>query len=144
MSCFLPAEVVVVLTHGFAVKTGSGTFRIDHDRETPSTTTEFGVHGLTLTTHLSLGDLHYYDAALLRPGGGRLPRLYLALRTQELTQTKQSKARFQYATVRAPHADRVSPVNLKAVICIPCSAGGGTYCSATTSSESLERVYASS
>jgi hypothetical protein len=91
MSYLLPAEVVVVLTHGFAVKTGSGTFRIDHDRETPSTTTEFGVHGLTLSTHLSLGDLHYYDAALLRPGGGRLPRLFLALRTQELTQTEHAR-----------------------------------------------------
>jgi hypothetical protein len=95
MSYFQPAEVVVVLTNGFAVKTGSGTFRIDHDREKPSTTTEFGVHGLTLHSHLSLGDLHYYDAALLRPGGGRLPRLYLALRTQELSQTSQAKPGFK-------------------------------------------------
>jgi hypothetical protein len=83
-----PAEVVLVLSHGFAVKSGSRTFRVELDRETPSSAAEFGLHGLTLTTHASLGDLHYYDGELLNPDGGRLPRFYLALRTQELSRAQ--------------------------------------------------------
>jgi hypothetical protein len=88
MPYFSPAEVVLVLTHGFAVKSRSKTFRVEVDREAPSSAAEFGLHGLTLTTHVSLGDLHYYDGELLTPDGGRFPRFYLALRTQELSSAK--------------------------------------------------------
>jgi hypothetical protein len=91
MPYFSPAEVVLVLTHGFAVKSRSRTFRVELDRETPSSAAEFGPHGLTLTTHASLGDLHYYDGELLNPEGGRIPRFYLALRTQELNRAKPAK-----------------------------------------------------
>jgi hypothetical protein len=91
MPYFSPAEVVLVLTHGFAVKSRSRTYRVELDRETPSSAAQFGLHGLTLTTHASLGDLHYYDAVLLKPEGGRLPRFYLALRTQELNPARPAK-----------------------------------------------------
>jgi len=91
MPYFSPAEVVLVLTHGFAVKSRSRTYRVELDRETPSSAAEFGAQGLTLTTHASLGDLHYYDGELLNPEGGRLPRFYLALRTQELNRAKPAK-----------------------------------------------------
>jgi hypothetical protein len=90
MSYFQPAEVVVVLTHGFAVKTRAGSYRVELDQETPRTTTQFGMYGLTLTTHASLGDLHYFDGALLTPEGGRLPRFYLALRAQALASSDAS------------------------------------------------------
>jgi hypothetical protein len=113
MSYFQPAEVVVVLTHGFAVKTRSGSYRVELDRETPNTTTQFGMYGLTLTTHASLGELHYFDGALLTPEGGRLPRFYLALRTQALASSEAtdpvSKARRALWTkIATPRREPVS------------------------------------
>jgi hypothetical protein len=113
MSYFQPAEVVVVLTHGFAVKTRSGSYRVELDRERPNTTTQFGMYGLTLTTHASLGELHYFDGALLTPEGGRLPRFYLALRTQALASSEAtdpvSKARRALWTkIATPRREPVS------------------------------------
>lgn len=113
MPYFASAEIVVVLTHGFAVKTRSASYRVELNRETPTTTTQFGMYGLTLNTHASLGDLHYYDAELLAPEGGRLPPFYLALRTQALASSEGSNPvskarRALWTKISTPRRETVS------------------------------------
>jgi hypothetical protein len=113
MPYFATAEVVVVLSHGFAVKTRSKSYRVELDQETPTTTTQFGMYGLTLNTHAPLGDLHYYDSELLKPKGGRLPRFYLALRTQALASSDDSNpvskaCRAVWTKLATPHREPIS------------------------------------
>jgi Restriction endonuclease len=94
---------VVILTHGFAVKSGSKRFRVELLGADTATSFVSGDNGVKLRAQAHLGDLHLDERGWAQ---GPLPPLYAALRVQEaplnVARSPQSRAPIKKAAVPRP------------------------------------------